>query len=71
MVNADTFHATIECLQTLFATHRILKVLVSDNIAQFRIVEFSQLMMKNGICYAKMAPYHPLFNELAESSKNL
>ena len=66
MVNAATSHVTIEHLQTLFATHGIPEVIVSDNGIQFTSAEFSQFMTKNGIRHVKTAPYHPLSNGLAE-----
>ena len=66
VVNAATSHVTIEHLRTLFATHGIPEVIVSDNGAQFTSAEFSQFMIKNGIRHIKTAPYHPSSNGLAE-----
>ena len=66
VVNTATSHVTIERLQTLFATHGIPEVVVSDNGTQFTSTEFSQFMIKNGIRYIKTAPYHPSSNGLAE-----
>ena len=53
VVNAATSHVTNEHLQTLFATHGIPKVVVSDNGTQFTSTEFSQFIIKNGICHIK------------------
>ena len=66
VVNTATSHVTIERLWTLFATHGIPEVVVSDNGTQFTSAEFSQFMMKNGIRHIKTAPYHPSSNGLAE-----
>ena len=49
IVNTATSSVTIEHLQTLFATHGIPEVLVSDNGTQFTSTEFEAFMRKNGI----------------------
>ena len=56
----------IEHLRTLFATHGIPEVVVSDNGTTFTSAEFSQFMTKNGIRHVKIAPHHPSSNGLAE-----
>ena len=66
VVNAATSRVTIEHLQTLFATHGIPEVVVSDNDTTFTSTKFSQFMTKNGIRHVKIAPHHPSSNDLAE-----
>ena len=66
VVNAATSRVTIERLRTLFATHGIPEIVVSDNGTAFTSAEFSQFMTKNGIRHAKIAPHHPSSNGLAE-----
>ena len=66
VVNAATSRITIECLRTLFATHGIPEVVVSDNGTAFTSAEFSQSMTENGIRHVKIALHHPSSNSLAE-----
>ena len=66
VVNAATSRVTIERLRTLFATHGIPEIVVSDNGTAFTSAEFSQFMTKNGIRHVKIAPHHPSSNGLAE-----
>ena len=65
-VNSATSHATIEKLQSVFATHGLPEVLVSDNGTVFTSEEFSAFMRRNGIQHLTSALYHPTSNRLAE-----
>ena len=65
VVNA-TFRTTIEKLRSLFATHGIPELLVSDNGTAFTSEEFRVFLTVNGIRYARVSPYHPASNGLAE-----
>ena len=62
-VNSTT---TVEHLRSIFATHGLPKVFVSDNGPQFTSAEFEHFMSSNGIRHVKSAPYHPVSNSLAE-----
>ena len=66
LVNSATSHATIEKLKSVFATHGLPEVLVSDNGTAFTSEEFSAFMRRNGIQHLTSAPYHPASNGLAE-----
>ena len=66
VVNSATSYATIEHLQTLFSTHGIPEVIVSDNGTPFTSAEFSEFVTKNSILHVKTSPYHPSSSELAE-----
>ena len=66
VVSAATSTVTIEHLQSIFATHGLPEVLVTDNGTVFSSAEFSQFTSYNGICHIKTAPYHPSSNGLAE-----
>jgi len=57
---------TIEHLHSIFSTHGLPKMLVTDNGSQFTSAEFETFMQSNGIRHVKSAPYHPASNGLAE-----
>ena len=57
---------TIRVLRTLFATHGLPEVVVSDDGAAFMSSEFQEFMKKNGIQHLRAAPYHLSSNGLAE-----
>ena len=63
---AATSFNTVEHLQTLFATHGIPSVIVSDNGSPFTSSEFAEFTKKNGICHVKVSTYHPSSNGMAE-----
>ena len=60
LVNSATSHATIEKLQSVFATRGLPEVLVSDNETAFTSEEFP------GIQHLTSVPYHPASNGLAK-----
>ena len=65
-VSSATFSVTIEQLRSIFSTHGLPEVLVTDNGTSFTSVEFQEFMKNNGINHVKSAPYHPDSNGLAE-----
>ena len=66
VVNSATSQATIEKLRSVFATHGLPEVLVSDNGSVFTSAEFDEFVRRNGIKHLTSAPYHPASNGLAE-----
>ena len=66
IVGTATSQATIEKLQSTFATHGVPDVVVCDNGIAFTSADFEEFLGKNGIRHAKSAPYHPASNGLAE-----
>ena len=66
MVSNATSYTTIEQLRTLFATHGIPEVLVTDNGTPFTSTEFSEFTRNNGIRHVRVSPFHPSSNGLAE-----
>ena len=66
VVNSATSNATVEKLQTVFATHGLPEVIVSDNGTAFTSDEFALFVQRNGIRHLISAPYHPASNGLAE-----
>ena len=62
---------TIEHLRSIFATHGLPKVFVTDNGPQFTSAKFENFMLSNGIRHIKAAPYHPASNGLAEQAVQL
>ena len=65
LVNSVTLNPTIDKLQSVFATHGLPEVLVSDNGTAFTSEEFSVFMRWNGIPHLTSAPYYPSSNKLA------
>ncbi|XP_041379597.1 uncharacterized protein K02A2.6-like [Gigantopelta aegis] len=57
---------TIRVLRTMFATHGLPEVVVTDNGTAFTSGEFQEFLKKNGIQHLRSAPYHPSSNGLAE-----
>ena len=66
VVNSATSQNTINQLRTLFTTHGLPEVLVSDNGTSFTSTEFMEFMKRNGIRHVRTSPYHPSSNGLAE-----
>ena len=66
VVNAATSFTTVEHLRTLFATHGIPSIIVSDNGSPFTSSEFAEFTKKNGIRHVKVSTYHPSSNRMAE-----
>ena len=56
----------IEHLRTLFATHGLPEVLITDNGTQFTSTEFEEFVRKNGIQHVQVPPYHPSSNGMAK-----
>ena len=65
-VSAATSQLTIEKLRSIFATHGLPEVLVSNNGTPFTSAEFATFTEANGIKHLRSAPYHPASNGLAE-----
>ena len=65
-VTTATSTMTIEHLRSIFATHGLPEMLVTDNGSVFTSEEFRTFTKQNGIHYSTSAPYHPASNGLAE-----
>ena len=65
-VSSATSAVTIEQLRSIFATHGLPEMLVSDNGSVFTSDEFKDFTKSNGIRHVTSAPYHPASNGLAE-----
>ena len=61
---------TIAKLRTMFATHEVPDMVVSDVGTVFTNAEFRSFPSANNIHHATSAPYHPASNGLAENLKN-
>ena len=66
VVNSATSQSTIQQLRSMFATHGLPEMLVTDNGSVFTSAEFQEFMQRNGVRHIKTAPYHPASNGLAE-----
>ncbi|KAK8782853.1 hypothetical protein V5799_015806 [Amblyomma americanum] len=58
--------ATIRCLRTIFCTHGIPDIIVSDNGTAFTSEKYADFLSKNGIRRILIPPYHPASNGAAE-----
>ena len=65
-VKSATSQATIEKLRTIFVTHGLPEMLVSDNGSVFNSAEFQEFTSQNAIHQVFVSPYHPSSNGLAE-----
>ena len=65
-VRSATLQTTIEKLRTIFGTHGLLGMLVSDNGSVFTSAEFKGFTLQNAICHVLVSPYHLSSNGLAE-----
>ena len=65
-VNNATSTATVDQLRSIFATHGLPEMLVTDNGTVFTSEEFNRFMKQNGIRHVRSAPYHPASNGLVE-----
>ena len=59
MVKQANSKTTISVLRSLFTTHGIPELLVSDNGSTFTSQEFQDFMQQNRIRHNTSAPYHP------------
>ena len=66
IVSSTSSRCTVDALRTMFATHGLPEVLVSDNGSGFTSAEFKDFLKANGIRHITSAPYHPSSNGLAE-----
>lgn len=57
---------TISKLRSMFATHSLPHILVSDNGVAFTSLEFKAFLGQNAIRHVTSAPYHPATNGMAE-----
>ena len=56
---------TVSKLRSMFATHGLPHILVSDSGAAFTSLEFKEFLKQNGIRHLTSAPYHPATNGMA------
>ena len=66
VVSSATSSVTMQHLRSIFSTHGLPEILVSDNGSCFTSHEFGQFMRNNGIRHICTAPYHPASNGQAE-----
>lgn len=65
-MDTSTSQATIGKLRSIFATHGLPDMVVTDNGSNFTSSEFADFLKKNGVKHVRTAPYHPASNGLAE-----
>lgn len=66
LVSSTDSAAAIQALRTMFSTHGLPDMIVSDNGTAFTSSQFKSFMETNGIRHILVAPYHPSSNGQAE-----
>lgn len=66
LMPSTTSAAVTRVLEGLFMTHGLPDTIVTDNGLQFTLAPFQLFLAKLGIHHARMAPFHPAGNGLAE-----
>ena len=66
IMSSITSAKIIEILGTVFATHGLPKMTVTDNGSSFTSEKFQQFVRRNGIKHVTSAPYHPSTNGQVE-----
>ena len=59
IMSTTSSEKTIDTLRSVFATHGIPQMIVTDNGSSFTSQEFKTFTQKNGIKHVTSAPYHP------------
>ena len=67
IMSSITSAKTMEVLRSVFATHGLLRTIVTDKGSSFTTKEFWRFVTKNGIRRITSAPYHPSNNGQAET----
>ena len=65
-VNSATSSVTIDKMRSIFSSHGLPEIVVSDNESNFVSSEFKSFLQKNDIKHITSAPYHPSTNGLVE-----
>ena len=65
-VNNAASTVMIDQLCSIFATHGLPEMLVTENGTVFTSDEFNRFAKQNGIRHVRSAPYHPASNGLVE-----
>ena len=66
VVPTTSTQQAIKFLRSVFATHGLPEILVSDNGSAFTSSEFETFVKRNGFRHIRVAPYHPASNGAAE-----
>ena len=66
VMSGSSTNATLDKLRHTFTLHGLPRCIVSDNGPSFASEDFNTFCIQNGIKHAKVSPYHPASNGLAE-----
>eukprot|EP00731_Ephydatia_muelleri_P019872 Em0012g697a len=66
IVASPSSQQAVKFLHSVFSTHGLPDILVSDNGSAFSSSEFEEFVKRNGFRHIRVAPYHPASNGAAE-----
>ncbi|KAL5475306.1 hypothetical protein EMCRGX_G027394 [Ephydatia muelleri] len=66
IVASPSSQQAVKFLLSVFSTHGLPDILVSDNGSAFSSSEFEEFVKRNGFRHIRVAPYHPASNGAAE-----
>eukprot|EP00731_Ephydatia_muelleri_P018868 Em0011g908a len=66
IVASPSSQQAVKFLRSVFSTHGLPDILVSDNGSAFSSSEFEEFVKRNGFRHIRVAPYHPASNGAAE-----
>ena len=66
IVVSPSSQQAVKFLRSVFSTHGLPDILVSDNGSAFSSSEFEEFIKRNGFRHIRVAPYHPASNGAAE-----
>ena len=58
-VPSPSAEATVKCLRSIFASHGLPDVIVSDNGPAFTSAQYKLFLSRNGVRPIFVPPYHP------------
>ena len=66
IVASPSSQQAVKFLRSVFSTHGLPDILVSDNGSAFSSSDIEEFVKRNGFRHICVAPYHPASNDAAE-----